>query len=362
MTSFPSGVPDADTQILLNLDDNVLMNVCRSNTYLNNLCNDYFWYKRLIIRGYSDFIYLKDQGQFPTYRELYIKLVIGDTYMVIFDDNPYFHSNINDAYQTFITWLSFLSGVDIINFPPIERASEIGNLVSNSHARSIEIYKLIDNIEIHMGDNRFLLLGVNNIPGYNIGQQIGNIKFTIVPNLSQLPILNKTNTYIFYIRDVTNDIFDTNTIISIDKIESTEKNNQTLSRLARYGSYRQLLGNKFLVATVDDNYQEFIMKRKPRRLFHYVRNSFFINDELPVLVIDWIQNNFSIAPLLPGTYSNLQYHRSYDISGVLRPIATSGLIHLPQIPIYLLLQWEPISNIVNYPINYNYLQTIGLRI
>lgn len=74
-----------------------------------------------------------------------------------------------------------------------------------------------------MGDNRFLLLRVNNVQKYVGGQPVGNVKFQIAPNLNRLPILNKFNTYIFYVLDVVYDIFNTNTIISINKIGSTEK-------------------------------------------------------------------------------------------------------------------------------------------
>ena len=55
--------------------------------------------------------------------------------------------------------------------PPIERANEIGNIMSTKHSPTVELYILIDGIEIHRGDNRFLLLGVTSDLNYNIGQQ-----------------------------------------------------------------------------------------------------------------------------------------------------------------------------------------------
>ena len=105
MSVFPIGVSEVDTQTLLQLDDVTLASVCTSNKYFNQLCNnDYFWYQRLILKGYGQFVSLKIREYVTTYQELYIKLV-RSAYVVIVVIHAYIYSNINDAYQAFITWI-----------------------------------------------------------------------------------------------------------------------------------------------------------------------------------------------------------------------------------------------------------------
>lgn len=356
MSVFPIGVSEVDTQTLLQLDDYTLASVCTSNTYLHQLCNnDYFWYQRLIFKGYQQFVTLKDQGVVTTYQDLYIKLV-RSAYAVIVVNRAYIYSNINDAYQAFITWIIQGSGVYISDMPPIERANEIGNIMSTKQFPTVELYMLIDGIEIHRGDDRFLLLGVTSDLNYNIGQQIGNIKFTIFPNLNQMPILSKSGVFIFYILDIVGVTLtntpNTNAILSLNKIGPTEKDNETMSRIVNYEANQRL--NQDIIAITKINYNQ-------TQIVFYEGNNQFVIVGTPSFIIDKIQDNFLIAQLPPEVSGNLTYVIKTDVNGNQVPMLDLVPLYnirdvLPQI--YPTLEWGPISNIANYLPNTDFVRTL----
>lgn len=197
-------------------------------------------------------------------------------------------------------------------------------------------------------------MGVNNIPEYGFQHQQGNIEFTI--NLSQMPILNTSNTYIFYVVDSVDQFFTKDTIISLNKVGPTEKDNQTFSRLVNYATEERLLEDEFLVKRVDDNYDQ---QGGNSRYFHYRGNNLFISTDFPIIIIDKVQNNFLMTVLPVENYRNLHFLIKHDVhsGNVTSILDRRSLINLlPQI--YSILNWEPISNIVNYPLNPNYLQTL----
>lgn len=359
MTAFPTEIPELDTRVLLELDDSTLAATCILNKYFNQLhSNDHFWYQRLVSKGYGGLISLKHQGLFLTSRGLYTKLVTGASYVVIFDDKPCTYSNINDAYQAFIVWLAQLSEIKISDMPPIERASEIGNIVRNTQRSfGIEIYILFDDIETHIGDERFLLLGVNTITNYNVGQLVGNVKFTINPklDLSQMLTLNKSNTYVFYMPDLEIGIFDVNKIILVQKIDTVEKNNQTMANLVQYMNDEGFNNTEFIVIKVDDQ----VTRRKLQRVFFYRKANQFISYELPGIIIDTIDNNFCMVTLPSSIYKHLMYIyvEGIDVGDSKTIIDPSSLTDLlPQI--YPTLNWEPIKHITNYPLDPDYLKTL----
>lgn len=353
MSTFPSGVPEVDTQTLSQLDDASLVSVCSSNTYLDQLCStEYFWRRRLIDKGYRNFLYLKDQGLFSTYRDLYIKLVNG-AYVVVDGHYHYLYSNINDAYHQLIVNLASYLGADVSFMPPIERANEIGNLAQHiTRPLFLELYIIPDETEIRMGDSRFLLLGVNNELTYNVGQQIGNIKFTINQNLTQMPRLNGLNTYICYELDAVVDP-SINTIISINKIGPTEKDNQTFTRLINYLVNQRLQPNACEIIIIDDNNHQ--------RNLKYMMNNLFVSSDMPAIIIDKVQNNFYMAKVPFWVYLRSGYLEKYNYisreQGYILDTTTYLLNNLPEI--YSTLKWEPISNIINYPSDLNYSQKIG---
>lgn len=323
-----SEISEVNTHILLHCDDLTLVNACLTSKRLNELCDDYFWYQRLVLKGYSPLMYLKD----AFYRDLYIKLVTQSTYMVFGDDN-YLYNNINDAYQKFIDLLAKYI-VNVTDMPPIERANEIQNFMANVRLPIyVQLYIFIDGVDVRIGDNRFVLLGINNCY-----QPIENVRFNINPNLSQMPILNGSNTYVYY-------EFDSS--LAISKIGA--KDNQTFSRLVDYSESQSLDDDVLKIITVNNN---------KRRSIVYRQNNLFISTDLPVIIIGKIGDNFLMAVLPPVVYKNLLFVARTDINGnQIHLVDSRSLVNvLPQI--YPTLNWEPISSSANYPIDPNYLQTL----
>jgi hypothetical protein len=355
--NFPTEIQEYDVLALLAMDDRTLANSCSSNLYLNKLCNnDHFWLLRLQSRGFGDYVALKGLVQFPTYRDLYFSL-LNAAYVVIFDDHPYICSNINEAYQIFITFLSLYALIDISNLPPIEGVAELANIVQNLQVPvTIEIYILFG--EIYLGDSTHLLLGVNGKSDYNVGRQMGNVKWTITPNLYQMPDLNPENTYIFYMITSKKRIFSTQTIIAL-----TRMNDNTLSRLVDYSLNETLYEDEFWIRKVNNNYDQYITQRKEQRLFRYNSNlNLFISFELPIIVIGKGQDHYYMATLSLTAYKSLVWVRKMKMNGqeVLRPRTSSLYNLLPQI--HSTLNWESIQNIANYPINENLLQELQQRL
>lgn len=90
-----------------------------------NILNSYVITIIFGIKGSDDFASLKDEGVFTTYHNLYIKLITDSVYVVIFDNQPFVHSNIDDAYQTFITWLAQFSGFNVSSMPSIKELMKL---------------------------------------------------------------------------------------------------------------------------------------------------------------------------------------------------------------------------------------------
>lgn len=358
--NFPTGTPELDFTFLLQFDDDTLDNFCRiENNYINSLCNDdYFWRLRLESRGFKNLITLVDLGLFPSYRDFYIRLKTGAAaYVVIFDENPYICNNINEAYQIFLTWLAGFSGIDILLFPPIERVNELPNIVQNLQGPvTIEIYILFG--EIYLGNANHLLLGVNNDPNYNVGQPVGNLKWTITPNLYQMPNLNPVNTCIFYIVSSEPPLFSIQTMIALMDI-----NDNTMNRLIDHVLNERLYEDEFWVRKVNDNYDQEIMRRKSQRAFFYYQDiEAFISRQLPVIIINQIEGHYYMAALPDNNYGNLRWIQVLDIDRQPTFIVDTNSLFVLVNQIYSILNWQPIENLANYPVNKNYLQELRQRI
>ena len=76
MNSF-SGIKDIDREILLAMDDKSLLKTCSLNKYLFNIvCDDNFFYKRLLLKYPDTLVYYKKNENFlHTYKSYYLKII-----------------------------------------------------------------------------------------------------------------------------------------------------------------------------------------------------------------------------------------------------------------------------------------------
>lgn len=352
MSAFPTGFYEVDINFMSQVDDQALQNLCRSNKYFQNICNDdYLWSLKLDQAGFSGFKYLKGQGSF---RDLYIQIKNNGVYVVIVGDITYLFNNINDAYNAFISQVASVSGVDKDTFPPIERAFEITDLYrSGLHFPDnygAELYLLLSGKEAPMGEG--LLLGINSVNSYNVGEVVGNVKVTITPNLSRLPVLGKSSdTYIFYIGydpDLvgTNMLFDNNSKIGLEKIVPGKSYNQLFDRITFWVNTDGLLEDEFFVLRVGE---------KTYRTFtsHYMNDLFiFISPELPVLLIyKHGDGNYYLFVFPIEFYDRLDIHKTQYSSGKISIEARSGNI-IAMFPTVLQTPtWKTVDKLIDYPVD-----------
>lgn len=140
MSSFPTGDPLADTNVLLQVPDSSLASICSSSVYLNELCqNDYFWKLKLERRNPG---LLPLRNRFPSYRTLYNWINSLQAYVVhgIFNK---VYNNIQDAYTDLVTALKEQHEIPEEEIPPIERAEELIELARKyNNSRSVLIYDI----------------------------------------------------------------------------------------------------------------------------------------------------------------------------------------------------------------------------
>lgn len=131
-----------------------------------------------------------------------------------------------------------------------------------------------------------------------------------------------------------------------------------MSHLVDCVDARRLLDNSFSVIRVDDNFDQVITKRKMQRKFEHRIIDQFISYQLPMIIIDNIWSNFSMATLPPVSYRRLEFY-AVEVGDILIRLPERRSVSSMLSEIYPTLNWKSISNIVNYPVNPNYLQTSG---
>lgn len=226
-----TGIYEIDLSILLEIPDKSLPSICRSSTYINNICKDeYFWRQKLVRKGYQDL--------FPnlglTNRNLYMHMKInGGGYLVIGGGGFIsLYNNIYDAYQEFIIMIMervVRYTVERFLFPPLEKIHEFGNFINRHNLQMspntfIEIYRLPGGSEVHLGDLNYLMLSLHTYSTYNVGRYIGgNNMMYISPEIHQSPLIGQpSDKYIYYQGDSKNPDEEENTpedrFVGIEKL------------------------------------------------------------------------------------------------------------------------------------------------
>lgn len=140
MSSFPTGDPLADTNLLLQVPDSSLASICSSSLYLNELCQkDYFWKLKIEQRALG---LIPLRNGFPNYRALY-KWISGLQAYMVRGMNTRVYNNIQDAYKSITDALRANFGISEDQIPPIERAQELALLAQEyGNDTPISIYAI----------------------------------------------------------------------------------------------------------------------------------------------------------------------------------------------------------------------------
>ena len=96
MNSF-SGIKDVDREILLAMDDENLLKTCSLNKYLfNNVCDDNFFYRKLLLK-YPDTLSYKLRED--NYKSYYLRTIYYISKMKEDYDYPYISGNPKVQYE-----------------------------------------------------------------------------------------------------------------------------------------------------------------------------------------------------------------------------------------------------------------------
>lgn len=342
-----TGIYEIDLEILLQVPDESLPSICRTNSYINNICNDeYFWGQKLVQKGWQDLF--PNSGL--TNRELYIHLKTNGGYLVSVSGQYLLYNNIHDAYERFIVDINYSleDQVETSLFPPLEQAHEIPNVINRNNldllrGSIIEIYRLPGGVEVHFGDLNYLMLSIHSDESYNVGTNIGRgNKMYISPNIYEASSIGQPlDTYIFYEGDpkpvddeepVLEDKF-----IRIEKVVPGKSYNFLFDRIAEL--HRE--------GILDDHFF-FLRANLETDPYYFVIISgdegeeVFVVTHIPVFVIARIGQDYVLIRVHDKMYSRLKpYANLVDIRSIIHnlpEVIETGTI-------------LPISELVNIPLS-----------
>jgi len=302
MSGFPTYQAELDFQILLQLTDEELQNMCQTNSYLNTICrDDYFWQLRSE-KYLWQFLHLREL--FSSWFEFYHEIFYNSLYLVFYAEDSYLYTSIQAAYS------ELASNVPI---PKLEDADQLVN-VDFVPEVPFEIYFLINNHPVHVKDSRYLLLSLSD-------------EIFVKPNLFLYPLLKSKHNFTFAMN-----IFEDNwpslpsTILRLNR-----PTQETFEKLAE--SATSLFNGYFEIPNVNSQDIGAIF-------WHLYDNAFAVADK-PVIFIDKIDREFKAA-FLPESY-----HQSiaYTNPRILREM-------YPEIKDKLF--WQPLDLLWNLDVsNYN---------
>ena len=138
---------DVDQQILLEMDDETLLNYCKSHKYGSRLCDDDLFWKKRVIRRFGSV----QKGENRTWKNLYLNLIY---YAITYH-------NKNDALYQIST--KGIKNIDLINFYLLRGADINEGLIGASQGGDKNLVEYY----ISRGANDF-------INGFLTSKQFGN--------------------------------------------------------------------------------------------------------------------------------------------------------------------------------------------
>lgn len=309
MSAFPTGNELADMNILLTLSDRDLARVCRSDSYLNQLCqNDLLWRWKLEQR-YPQYLPLR--ANFPSYREIY-RFTSCVAYAVIIGSGQIqLYNNIRTAYQEFIKWLGLFSQNP--QLLPIERVNELPLLLRASRF-PLKLYGLA------LGEitpDKPLITLIN----------VSTPQIIIDSNLVNMPVLQP-------------EVLVTYTLNNSSLIGLNRPTEEILEYLDQASQDNRLDEEMFSIQRTDNQGTLTFVSLIPGVFFTHTR-------QLPV-VIGKVNHRFMLMVLPQQYLQQLQFQAGVNDQG--RPIVVPTFRSIKTLlqQVYDQLPWEPLANLINY--------------
>lgn len=73
--NFPTKIRDLDIEIMARMDNNTLINLCKTDKYLNSICNDDIFWMRKVLYSYNyipNSVHLKEVNKYKSWNKYYI--------------------------------------------------------------------------------------------------------------------------------------------------------------------------------------------------------------------------------------------------------------------------------------------------
>jgi hypothetical protein len=184
-----TGIKDVDHQVLLNLDDTSIYNICLTNKYLNSLCDDEFWRLRFLAKygknTYNLVLNAKkrwklayfDQDRMENYSVLYedtiakVKTSDDDYQEVERDVRESIKSNLNDSFfidliVDVILRQTSLSDMDIVRKKDVPSHMKDGDILKS------DIYRILIDMGNYFILPKFILFMYLNSYGLSINLEL----------------------------------------------------------------------------------------------------------------------------------------------------------------------------------------------
>ena len=313
-TAFPFGILEADVPILLSMSDAELGHNCRLNSYVNRLCHDdYFWQLRLE-KYYPE--YLGVQMPRLSYRDLYHQIATTAAYVLVVsspNNEITVFNDIRAAYE------AYRNGIRL-ELPPIENASEIPATTSIPSPYSFSIYRVNLNRPVQLGSQDNLLL------------RLGPTGYQVVPSLDRFKVLTPG---LFLIYETGR--------VEYDEEDYDEELGEWIPDSFVIGSLDDSgIQQMFNLAqdTEVDNIQ-LMSSSTQQKVSVHMYNDYLVTWELPFLIAP-INGRYMIAEIPHGVPAAIRINKVHGFTlNIHEPNRMVGWDPT-------LLNWQPLSNIVNY--------------
>lgn len=290
MNDLPS---ELDFRIMLELDDEYLLNMCSTDIHYHSICQDEGFWKEKAKRRFFPFLHLRKH--FSSWKIFYKNLSYHAAYVIIHASDVFITSNIEIAYEWALKYITSHireysdEDIDPISLENLSEISKWGDFM----IYPVQIYIMLDSIEIFMNDPNFLIFNLGPPSGV---EDEGPPLFYIHPEFFSLPSLSTRGSFLWYIAipiDLRKWVGNPKTKISLGR-----PSQKMMKKIFFYGKKGLLFNNQFEMVVVEDN--------SGMDIFSYIRDEkIFFRDGLPLLIVREDYDDFLFTIIPEVFYENL---------------------------------------------------------
>lgn len=327
MNTLPS---ELDFQVLLELDDEYLLNMCSTDKHYHQICSSMSFWKERTRRRYEYFLHLKKY--FSGWQEFYRVLSRNTVYVITYAEEVAITSDIRTAYK--MALLRITNDIDVhIDSPTLENAHQFSRW-ANFVNIPIQIYIMMDGIEISMSDPDFLL--------FNIGKTEGLPNFHIHSDFYSLPSFSSTGSFLWYIfipENLRDWVGSPETSIGLGRPTTT-----FLERIFTYGKQGLLFNDQFEIIPINKQI------RRPDIFWYQKHLRVFGRIDFPPIIIRKQEDSFWFTIIPEDFYKNfIRVRRGRDLDEEDENFINRDLFWQVYLNISKDILWFPIQRRTTFP-------------